>query len=102
MAARSIKNKDDLVVFVFEHSDPDAINKSGFDMVNHYLNQDTSKTVKVIPILTGRKAFYCVYPVVPNQEIIELITKAAKMDNDEISSSAKLILRSLKLMKLMG
>jgi hypothetical protein len=89
-----------LIVFVYEII---SMSDEMFDMfkeLERYLNEETSNIIKIVPIISDKISFKCVYPVIPNDDIIELIEKASEIEDYELSNLAKSILRSLKLMKL--
>lgn len=91
---------NDIIVFVFEYT------ANGFDLtteflrnLHEYLNEKSSKTVKIVPIIGEKMSFYCVYPTMPSDEILSLLTKVSEYPDDEIANESKRILRLLKLMK---
>ena len=93
------KNRDDLVVFLVEVEDESQVNNDLFVNLHTYMNQDTSKVVKLVPMVTGRKSMKCIYPALPNDEIVSLLERLSGNDND-FSREAKTILRTLKIMKI--
>jgi len=94
------KDSDSLIVFIYEMESFSKYDNEIVDTLEKYLNQGTSNVVKIVPMISDKRNFKCVYPVIPNDDIIELIEKASKLEDNDLSNLAKGILRSLKLMKL--
>jgi len=94
------KDPDKLIIFVIESIQP--IDDNLILGISEYLNSDTSFNVKVLPISSEeykKPEIKCIYPVIPNEEIISLLEKISHMD-DEVGREAKSILRMLKNQKL--
>ena len=97
-----MKDPKKLLIFVLEA--PNDLLKEQYEILVKYLNEDVDFNIKVVPLLSDIKtlSFRCVYPSIPDDDVISVLEKAAECENGELSKEAKNILRSLKLMKIKG
>jgi len=94
------KDPDKLIIFAIET--PRSISDEQTAEIIKYLNHDTSYNVKILPISSEeykKPIIRCIFPVVPNEEILSLLSKVASGE-DEIAREAKSILRMLKIQKI--
>lgn len=94
------KDPEKLIVFTIESLTP--LSSEEIKEISEYLNNDTSYTIKILPISSthyDKPGIKCIYPVIPNDDILSLLDKVVDIDG-EVGREAKSILRMLKIQKI--